>query len=123
MSTGWRAEKGNWRGAQQAVQAEGVSEERCVAHDPTSGAGHASFADQRSWQSGLTEEIHTLVRVDDIAGYNDPSSPGDSGVPWFSAYDAYGTHVGSPAGDANDAFYMAVNYISRGIHVDVLTSP
>ena len=65
----------------------------------------------------------TFIRVDNTAGYGDLSDSGDSGGPWFNTNDAYGTHVGSPAGDSNDAFYMAVNYISRGIHVDVLTSP
>lgn len=64
-----------------------------------------------------------FIRVDNTAGYNDLSSGGDSGGPWFNTNDAYGSHIGSPAGDSNDAFYMAVNYISRGIHVDVLTSP
>ena len=48
---------------------------------------------------------------------------GDSGGPWFSSYDAYGTQVGTLGDDSDDAFCMAVNYISRGFHVDVLTSP
>ncbi len=64
-----------------------------------------------------------FIRVNNTAGYDNLSSPGDSGGPWFFSNDAYGTHVGSPAGDSDDAYYMAVNYISRGIHVDVLTSP
>jgi len=64
----------------------------------------------------------TFIRVDNTAGYNDLSSGGDSGGPWFLTNTAYGTHVGSPADDPNDAVYMAVNYIG-GLGVSVMTSP
>lgn len=36
---------------------------------------------------------------------------------------AYGSHVGAPTDDTNDAIYMAVNYIWPGIGVTVLTAP
>ena len=65
----------------------------------------------------------TFIWVDNAAGYNNLSSGGDSGGPWFLGNDAYGTHFGSPGDDGNDAVYMAVNYISEGIEVDVMTSP
>ena len=65
----------------------------------------------------------TFIRVDNTAGYDDLSSGGDSGGPWFLVYDAYGVHSGSPGADKNDAIYMAVNYISPGIGVSVMTSP
>lgn len=64
----------------------------------------------------------TFIRVDNTAGYSDLSSSGDSGGPWFLVNTAYGTHVGSPADDPNDAVYMAVNYIG-GLGVSVMTSP
>ena len=65
----------------------------------------------------------TFIWVDNTAGDDNLSSGGDSGGPWFLGNDAYGTHVGSAADDENDAVYMAVNYISEGIEVDVMTSP
>ena len=65
----------------------------------------------------------TFIWVDNTAGYDNLSSGGDSGAPWFLGNDAYGTHVGSAADDEDDAVYMAVNYISEGFEVDVLTSP
>ena len=65
----------------------------------------------------------TFIWVDNTAGYSNLSSGGDSGGPWFLGNDAYGTHVGSPGDDNDDAVYMAVNYISAGIDVDVMTSP
>ena len=66
----------------------------------------------------------TFIRVNNTAGYNNLSEPGDSGGPWFTAYTAWGSHVDSaPAGDdPNDAIYMAINYVS-GIGVSVMTSP
>ena len=64
----------------------------------------------------------TFIRVDNTADDDNLSEGGDSGGPWFMLNDAYGTHVGSPTGDSNDAFYMAVNYISQGISVEVMTS-
>ena len=64
----------------------------------------------------------TFILVDNTAGYNDLSSGGDSGGPWFHFNDAYGTHFGAPADDPNDAVYMAVNFILPGIHVNVMTS-
>ena len=64
----------------------------------------------------------TLIRVDNTAGHNNLSENGDSGGPWFLLNDAWGTHVGAPEEDLNDAIYMAVNYISA-LGVDVMTSP
>ena len=65
----------------------------------------------------------TYIRVDNTAGYDDLSSGGDSGGPWFLCNTAYGTHVGSPGDDPNDAVYMAVNYVESGLGVSVMTSP
>ena len=65
----------------------------------------------------------TYIRVDNTAGYDDLSSGGDSGGPWFLSNTAYGTHVGSPGDDPNDAVYMAVNYVESGLGVSVMTSP
>ena len=85
------------------------------------------YIDSKDYRPEQTEEfrypVADFIRVDNTASYSNLSSRGDSGGPWFMANDAYGSHIGSPAGDSNDAFYMAVNYISRGIHVDVMTSP
>ncbi len=39
------------------------------------------------------------------------SSGGDSGGPWMWSNTAFGVHKGAPAGDGNDAVYMAINYI------------
>ncbi len=65
----------------------------------------------------------TYIRVDNTAGYNDLSSGGDSGGPWFLNNNAYGSHVGEPTVDPNDAVYMAVNYLESGLGVSVMTSP
>lgn len=66
----------------------------------------------------------TYIRVDNTAGYNDLSSGGDSGGPWFLSNTAYGIHVGAPTDDPNDAVYMAVNYVdSSGLGITVMTSP
>jgi len=65
----------------------------------------------------------TYIRADNTAGYDDLSSGGDSGGPWFLSNTAYGTHVGSPGDDPNDAVYMAVNYVESGLGVSVMTSP
>ena len=78
------------------------------------------ISDTSFWPSGLSA---TFIRVDNTGGYDDLSSGGDSGGPWFLSGDAYGTHVGAPSSDTNDAIYMAVNYISPGIGVNVMTSP
>lgn len=64
----------------------------------------------------------TFIRVDNTAGYNDLSSGGDSGGPWFLVNTAYGTHSGAPGADPNDAIYMAVNYVG-GLGVSVMTAP
>lgn len=64
----------------------------------------------------------TFIRVDNTAGYDDLSSSGDSGSPWFTSNTAYGIHHGAPGSDSNDAIYMAVNYVG-GLGVSVLTSP
>lgn len=42
--------------------------------------------------------------------------------PWFVTNTAWGSHCGSPGDDPNDAYYMAINYVS-GIGVSVMTSP
>jgi len=65
----------------------------------------------------------TYIRVDNTAGYDDLSSGGDSGGPWFLSNTAYGTHHGAPTADPNDAVYMAVNYVESGLGVSVMTSP
>ncbi|WP_394751710.1 S1 family peptidase [Crenothrix sp.] len=63
-----------------------------------------------------------------IGASPDLSSGGDSGGPWFVEGFAYGSHAGEPydgfdpIASANNAFYMAINYIS-GISVAVLTTP
>jgi len=64
----------------------------------------------------------TFIRVDNTAGYGDLSSGGDSGCPWFVSNIARGSHCGAPGSDPNDAYYMAINYVS-GIGVSVMTSP
>lgn len=45
------------------------------------------------------------------------SEGGDSGAPWFSGNTAYGVHIG---GIGDDAYYMAVNYLSY-LDLTVLT--
>lgn len=62
----------------------------------------------------------TFIRVDNSAGYDDLSDPGDSGAPWFYWGQAWGIHSGT-VGDY-DAIYMAIDYIS-GINVNVLLVP
>ena len=63
-----------------------------------------------------------LVVTSVTAGYNDLSSGGDSGCPWFFWKAAYGTHFGAPTAEPNDAVYMAVNYVESGLGVSVMTS-
>ncbi|WP_394751711.1 S1 family peptidase [Crenothrix sp.] len=69
----------------------------------------------------------TFIRVDSsppLSGYpvKNLSNSGDSGGPWFREGIAYGSHVGQPPDDGNDAYYMPINYVS-GIGVSVLTIP
>lgn len=64
----------------------------------------------------------TFIRVDNTAGWNNLSSGGDSGGPWFLVNTAYGTHSGEPGPNPNDAIYMAVNYVG-GLGVSVMTAP
>ena len=65
----------------------------------------------------------TYIRVNnDSSSYPNLSEGGDSGGPWFNSSTAFGTHVGAPGSDANDAVYMAINYVS-GISVSVMTAP
>ena len=61
----------------------------------------------------------TFIRVNNTYG-NNLSSSGDSGGPWYDGNTAYGSHMGSPASDDDDAVYMAINYVS-GVGVSVLT--
>jgi hypothetical protein len=63
-------------------------------------------------QSGFNS---TFIRVSGAA-----RAGGDSGGPWFVEDVAYGIHWGGWQGLANEALYMAINYIS-GINVSVLT--
>jgi streptogrisin C len=50
------------------------------------------------------------------------SEEGDSGGPWFVELEAYGIQSGAPnGGNSNDAYYMAINYISS-LGVSVLAS-
>lgn len=85
--------------------------------------GYIDSTDYKPDPDNIPSPSPSFIRVDNTADDDNLSSGGDSGGPWFLGNDAYGSHIGSPAGDSDDAFYMAVNYISRGIHVDVLTSP
>jgi len=55
--------------------------------------------------SGYYEAAFIKVHRDGV----DLSSGGDSGCPWYKSYTAYGIHHG---GSGNDAYYMAINYIS-----------
>lgn len=57
----------------------------------------------------------TFVRVSKAG--TDLSSGGDSGGPWYSGNNAYGTHV---SGIGDDSVYMPINYISI-LGVSVLT--
>jgi len=81
------------------------------------------ISDKNYKPSYVPNAIATFIRVDNTAGYNDLSSAGDSGGPWFLTNTAYGTHSGSPGADSNDAIYMAVNYLESGLGVSVMTSP
>ena len=82
------------------------------------------YIDSKDYESTrIPNSTATFIRVDNTAGYDDLSSGGDSGGPWFHLNNAYGTHVGQPTGDTGDAFYMAVSFISPGLGVTVLTSP
>ncbi|MBI5838635.1 MAG: S-layer homology domain-containing protein, partial [Chloroflexi bacterium] len=64
----------------------------------------------------------TFIRVDNTGGYNDLSSGGDSGGPWFLGTTAYGIHHASSGIDPNDAIYMAINYVG-GLGVSVVLAP
>jgi hypothetical protein len=88
----------------------------------TSGYTCGYISDKNICPSSVPNCGATFIRVDNTAGYNDLSSSGDSGGPWFLVNTAYGTHVGSPGDDPNDAIYMAVNYVG-GLGVSVMTSP
>jgi hypothetical protein len=80
-------------------------------------AGHIS---SKTYQpAGLSA---TFIRVDNDGGYDDLSQGGDSGGPWFNNHTAYGSHCGSVAGDMDDAYYMAIDYVSI-LGVSVMTSP
>lgn len=74
-----------------------------------------SYDPGRSYYTGL-DYYATFIRVD---GYR-LRDFGDSGGPWYDEDIALGIHHSAAANDANDAVYMAINYIS-GINVSVLT--
>ena len=82
----------------------------------------AGYISSKIYMPGIPNAQATFIRVDNTAGYSDLSSEGDSGGPWFVSNTAWGSHCGSPYGDSNDAYYMAINYVS-GIGVSVMTSP
>ncbi len=83
----------------------------------------AGYISSKTYQpTSIPDATATFIRVDNTGDFEDLSSAGDSGGPWFNLSTAYGSHSGSPAGDSNDAFYMAINYVS-GIGVSVMTSP
>ncbi|GAB4581615.1 MAG: S1 family peptidase [Anaerolineales bacterium] len=65
----------------------------------------------------------TFIRLDNTAGYPVITAQGDSGGPCFLGNTAYGIMSGIPSDDTGDAIYMAVNYISPGLGVTVMTSP
>ncbi len=71
--------------------------------------------------STVTNPAGAFIRVHNNNN-EDLSQPGDSGGPWFYQSTAYGTHVGAPADNGNDAIYMPINYISS-LGITVLTSP
>jgi hypothetical protein len=80
----------------------------------------AGYVSSQTFKPG-TQFQATFIRVNNTAGYYDLSSGGDSGCPWFVGNTAWGSHCGSPGDDPNDAYYMAINYIS-GIGVSVMLS-
>lgn len=88
----------------------------------TSGYTCGSISSTSYLSTTVTDGQATFIRVNNDQGYADLSSGGDSGGPWFNSNTAYGTHVGTPTGDDNDAFYMAINYITS-LGVTVLTAP
>jgi hypothetical protein len=62
----------------------------------------------------------TFIQVDHSDVYPVLADIGDSGGPWFSGNDAYGTTCAKDGG--GNAYYMAINYLS-GIGVSLLTAP
>jgi PKD domain len=75
--------------------------------------------DSKSYDPG-TAFNGTFMRVE---GFDvNLSEEGDSGGPWFVEFDAYGIQAGAPnGGNSNDAYYMAINYVSS-LGVSVLTT-
>ncbi|MEM9597097.1 MAG: PKD domain-containing protein [Acidobacteriota bacterium] len=84
----------------------------------TSGRTCGTIQSRNYAPSYVTSASSTFIRVD--GGATNLSDPGDSGGPWFVEDRAYGIHSGQPGGDANDALYMPINYISS-LGVSVLT--
>ncbi len=80
------------------------------------------YISSKDFKPSVPNAEATFIRVDNTAGYDDLSSVGDSGSPWFLTNTAYGTHHGAPTADPNDAIYMAVNYVESGLSVIVLIS-
>jgi len=69
----------------------------------------------------LVGDSNRYTGLDDIYNHVDMSSGGDSGAPYFVAGKAYGIHYGEAAANANDAVYMAQDYMrDLGIKVRVV---
>ena len=85
-------------------------------------AGYISSITFRPNTPDIPNAQATFIRVDNTAGYSPLVIKGDSGGPWFTANTAWGSTCGYCGDDPNDAFYMAINYVS-GIGVSVMTSP
>jgi hypothetical protein len=82
------------------------------------------YIQSKDFNPGGQNNQPTYIRVANTAGYNNLANGGDSGAPWFSGNNAYGTmtHKVEPGtnGVGSDGVYMAVDYMS-GIGVSVIT--
>lgn len=88
----------------------------------TSGYTCGYISSKTFWPASVPNSNPTFIRVNNTAGYNNLSSGGDSGGPWFISTTAYGIHHGEPGDDPGDAIYMAINYIG-GLGVSVVLAP
>lgn len=105
-----------------------IVKSRTARAEQVIGAGVCKYGRTTGYTCGIIESKSfdpgegfeaTFIRVDN-GDSGDLSGPGDSGCPWFSGNSAYGTHVGAPTDDPNDAVYMAQNYLGYfGIRVKV----